>query len=127
LPPLFVGNPKNPIVAMNFATAPGALAAKNFSRICTESSLTAFQSFALGGIAGSIAEMITMPAVVVRTRLMVQGASATDATQYRGFFDARQTMLGSEGIGAYYKGDGLLGSLNADTWPGGLGREDVGR
>jgi hypothetical protein len=37
LPPLFVGNPKNPIVAMNFATAPGALAAKNFSRICTES------------------------------------------------------------------------------------------
>ena len=68
-----------------------------------------------------------MPAVVVRTRLMVQGASATDATQYRGFFDACQTMLRSEGIGAFYKGDGLLGSLNADTWPGGLGREDVGR
>jgi hypothetical protein len=35
--------------------------------------LTAFQSFALGGIAGSIAEMITMPAVVVRTRLKVHG------------------------------------------------------
>ena len=83
--------------------------------------LTAFQSFALGGIAGSIVEMITMPAVAVRTRLMVQGASATDATQYRGFFDACQTMLRSEGIGAFYKGDGLLGSLNADTWPGGLG------
>ena len=86
--------------------------------------LTAFQSFALGGIAGSIAEMITMPAVVVRTRLMVQGASATDATQYRGFFDACQTMLRSEGIGTFSK---AMGSLNADTWPGGLGREDVGR
>ena len=70
--------------------------------------LTAFQSFALGGIAGSIAEMITMPAVVVRTRLMVQGASATDDTQYRGFFDACQTMLRSEGIGTFYKGDGLF-------------------
>ena len=69
--------------------------------------LTAFQSFALGGIAGSIAEMTTMPAVVVRTRLMVQGASATDATQYRGFFDACQTMLRSEGIGAFYKGAAL--------------------
>jgi len=33
-PPLFVGNPKNPIVAMNSAIAPGALAAKNYSRIC---------------------------------------------------------------------------------------------
>ena len=38
--------------------------------------LTAFQSFALGGIAGTIAEMITVPAVAVRARLMVQGASA---------------------------------------------------
>jgi hypothetical protein len=86
--------------------------------------LSALQSFALGGIAGSIAEMTTMPTVVVRTRLMVQGASATDDTQYRGFFDACQTMLRSEGIGTFSK---AMGSLNADTWPGGLGREDVGR
>ena len=74
---------------------------------CADGKLTAFQSFALGGIAGSIAEMITMPAVVVRTRLMVQGASATGATQYRGFFDACQTMLRIEGIGAFYKGAAL--------------------
>jgi len=70
--------------------------------------LTVLQSFALGGIAGSIAEMTTMPTVVVRTPLMVQGASATDDTQYRGFFDACQMMLRSEGIGTFYKGDGLF-------------------
>lgn len=69
---------------------------------------SALQSFALGGIAGSIAEMITMPAIVVRTRLMVQGVSATSAaTQYRGFVHACQTMLHHEGIGAFYKGAAL--------------------
>eukprot|EP00322_Chrysochromulina_rotalis_P006512 CAMPEP_0115832778 /NCGR_PEP_ID=MMETSP0287-20121206/2834_1 /TAXON_ID=412157 /ORGANISM="Chrysochromulina rotalis, Strain UIO044" /LENGTH=282 /DNA_ID=CAMNT_0003286175 /DNA_START=51 /DNA_END=897 /DNA_ORIENTATION=+ len=46
-----------------------------------------------------------MPAVVVRTRLMVQGASTgSEATKYRGFLHACKTMLRNEGIGAFYKG-----------------------
>ena len=66
---------------------------------------SALQSFLLGGIAGSIAEMITMPAVVVRTRLMVQGAStAGEAVQYHGFLHACKTMMRNEGVGAFYKG-----------------------
>ena len=62
-------------------------------------------NFALGGLAGSIAEMITMPAVVVRTRLMVQGAaSASQATKYTSFVHACREMLRTEGAGAFYKG-----------------------
>ena len=63
-------------------------------------------SILLGGVAGSLAEAFVMPALVVRTRMMVQGADSS-LIAYRGFFDAVTTMFRDEGIGAFYKGVGL--------------------
>eukprot|EP00419_Tripos_fusus_P047519 CAMPEP_0172814576 /NCGR_PEP_ID=MMETSP1075-20121228/11304_1 /TAXON_ID=2916 /ORGANISM="Ceratium fusus, Strain PA161109" /LENGTH=297 /DNA_ID=CAMNT_0013654377 /DNA_START=40 /DNA_END=930 /DNA_ORIENTATION=+ len=59
----------------------------------------------LGGLAGSIGELVAQPMIVVRTRVMVQGVS-TDAgiVRYGGFVDACRTMLRTEGIKAFYKG-----------------------
>ena len=69
--------------------------------------LSPLQSVAIGGLVGGISESIVMPATVVRTRLMVQGAGSSNShavRQYRGFFDAASTMLRHEGIGSFYKG-----------------------
>ena len=63
-------------------------------------------SILLGGVAGSFAEAFVMPALVVRTRMMVQGADSS-LIAYRGFFDCVRTMFRDEGIGAFYKGVGL--------------------
>ena len=63
-------------------------------------------SVLLGGAAGSIAEMAVLPALVVRTRMMVQGADRS-LTAYSSFGDAIRTIYRTEGVGAFYKGLGL--------------------
>ena len=63
-------------------------------------------SVLLGGAAGSIAEVVVLPALVVRTRMMVQGADRS-LTAYSSFGDAIRTMYRTEGVGAFYKGLGL--------------------
>lgn len=60
----------------------------------------------LGGAAGSLAELMVMPALVVRTRMMIQGADKTAKT-YTSFGHAMRTMVREEGIGAFYKGMGM--------------------
>lgn len=60
----------------------------------------------LGGMAGSLAEVTVMPALVVRTRMMVQGADSS-ITRYSSFGNALRTMIREEGIGSFYKGMGL--------------------
>ena len=63
-------------------------------------------SMILGGAAGSLAEVTVMPALVVRTRMMVQGADKS-ITQYSSFGNAMSTMIRKEGIGSFYKGMSL--------------------
>ncbi|EOD33103.1 hypothetical protein EMIHUDRAFT_460467 [Emiliania huxleyi CCMP1516] len=63
-------------------------------------------SVLLGGAAGSIAEVVVLPALVVRTRMMVQGADRS-LTAYSSFGDAIRTIYRTEGVGAFYKGLGL--------------------
>lgn len=60
----------------------------------------------LGGAAGSVAEFLVMPALVVRTRMMVQGADSS-IRSYPSFWSAMQTMVKEEGVGSFYKGVGL--------------------
>eukprot|EP00808_Paulinella_micropora_P013018 g66227.t1 len=57
----------------------------------------------LGGAAGSFAELCTLPALVVRTRMQVQGTVGT-ANKYRSFPHALMTIIREEGLGAFYKG-----------------------
>ena len=47
-----------------------------------------------------------LPALVVRTRMMVQGADRS-LTAYSSFGDAIRTIYRTEGVGAFYKGLGL--------------------
>lgn len=61
--------------------------------------------FVLGGVAGSLAEMVVLPSLVVRTRLMVQGADAT-SRQYSSFGHAMRSIAVEEGVGSFYKGAG---------------------
>ena len=63
-------------------------------------------SVVLGGVAGSIGEAVVMPALIVRTRMMVQGADKS-MVAYSSFGHAVRTMYREEGIGAFYKGVGL--------------------
>ena len=66
------------------------------------------EEFVLGGLAGSVAEMCVLPALVVRTRLMVQGAGdATTMTTYNSFSHALRTIAKEEGVSAFYKGAGV--------------------
>ena len=58
-----------------------------------------------GGLAGSVAEMAVLPALVVRTRMMVQGADAT-SRQYTSFGHCFRSIVVEEGVGAFYKGAG---------------------
>ena len=60
----------------------------------------------LGGAAGTVGEMAVLPALVVRTRMMVQGADSS-ARQYKGFVHCFRTMIKEEGIGSFYKGAGV--------------------
>lgn len=60
----------------------------------------------LGGIAGSFGEFLVQPMIVVRTRMMVQGAHS-GITHYAGFLDTCRTMLRTEGPRSFYKGAAL--------------------
>ena len=71
-----------------------------------DSSISNTASIVLGGISGSIAEAVVMPALIVRTRMMVQGTDKS-MKAYSSFGDAIKTMYRDEGIGAFYKGAGL--------------------
>ena len=62
--------------------------------------------FVLGGVAGASAEMLVLPALVVRTRMMVQGADST-SRQYSSFFGALRTIIREEGFASFYKGAGI--------------------
>ena len=42
-----------------------------------DESVSAAESIIIGGIAGSVAEICVQPALVVRTRMMVQGVDTT--------------------------------------------------
>eukprot|EP01050_Picozoa_sp_SAG11_P020465 SAG11_NODE_3454_length_2438_cov_2.156905_1_plen_213_part_00 len=60
-----------------------------------------------GGVAGSVAELCGMPPLVVRTRMMVQGAgggAASGTTQYKGFTDCFASILKQDGVRGFYKG-----------------------
>jgi hypothetical protein len=68
--------------------------------------LSSLESTIIGGITGSIAEAVVMPALVIKTRMMAQGADAS-LVSYRSAAHAATTMLRDEGFGAFYKGLGL--------------------
>mmetsp|Transcript_113361 Transcript_113361/g.293452 ORF Transcript_113361/g.293452 Transcript_113361/m.293452 type:complete len:301 (-) Transcript_113361:77-979(-) len=72
---------------------------------------------ALGGVAGSMGELLAQPMIVVRTRMMVQGVSSQTSgeglVRYSGFVDTCRTMFRTEGIGSFYKG----AALNAASTP----------
>tara|TARA_B110001452_G_C15203723_1_gene417612 strand:+ start:328 stop:1224 length:897 start_codon:yes stop_codon:yes gene_type:complete len=72
----------------------------------SDASISPAASVLLGGVAGSIAEVFVLPALVVRTRMMVQGADKS-ITRYSSFTDAVRTIYRAEGLGAFYKGLGL--------------------
>ena len=62
--------------------------------------------FALGGLAGSFAEMAVLPSLTVRTRMMIQGADS-NARQYTSFAQCFRSIVREEGVGAFYKGAGI--------------------
>ena len=64
------------------------------------------EAVVLGGAAGSISEIVVLPALVVRTRMMVQGADSS-IKAYSSFSHALRTIYQEEGVGAFYKGLGL--------------------
>jgi len=63
-------------------------------------------SVLLGGAAGSVAEVFVLPALVVRTRMMVQGADRS-IKSYTSFSHAFRSIVREEGWAAFYKGLGL--------------------
>ena len=72
------------------------------------SGLNTAETVVIGGIAGSVAEMCVQPALVVRTRMMVQGVDKSGATpQYSSFAHALRSMYSKEGFSAFYKGGGI--------------------
>ncbi|CAK0799213.1 unnamed protein product [Prorocentrum cordatum] len=60
------------------------------------------RGLAYGGAASCLAEVVTMPVDVVKTRLQMDGAGATRA--YRGSLDCAAQLVRSEGPGALFKG-----------------------
>ena len=76
-----------------------------------DESVSAAESIIIGGIAGSVAEICVQPALVVRTRMMVQGVDRR-AAAFSSFFDCVRTMCRTEGFGAL-KG----GTINAFFTP----------
>lgn len=77
--------------------------------------------FACGATAGTVTAILTMPATVVRTRLMVQGGASTHV-KYRSFLHACRSIAAREGLGAFYKG----AALNAAITPPARGLFVVG-
>ena len=59
-----------------------------------------------GSIAGIVADVATHPLGTVKTRLQVQGASASSLTRYGGVAQGLTRILSREGVGALYKGVG---------------------
>jgi hypothetical protein len=80
-----------------------------------QETLAWWQPLVLGGIAGSFGEILVQPMIVVRTRMMIQGVSASASnsgmTQYSGFFNTISTMLRTEGVASFYKGAALNACL----------------
>lgn len=64
---------------------------------------TPFRSLLYGGLAGAMAESITIPVDVVKVRMQLQGEGGS-ARQYRNSFDAFRTILAKEGPLALTKG-----------------------
>jgi hypothetical protein len=60
-------------------------------------------SMVLGGVSGSLSELVIMPALVIRTRMQVQGADPSSKS-YNGFVHALRTIVREEGVSAFYKG-----------------------
>ena len=65
-------------------------------------SSSALKGLAYGGIASCVAETITMPVDVVKTRLQMDGASGT--RQYCSSIDCAKQMVAGEGPSALFKG-----------------------
>mmetsp|Transcript_7922 Transcript_7922/g.24580 ORF Transcript_7922/g.24580 Transcript_7922/m.24580 type:complete len:288 (+) Transcript_7922:116-979(+) len=63
-----------------------------------------WQPLVLGGVAGSVGELVAQPMIVVRTRMMVQGVGGEGMVRYSGFADTCRTMLRTEGLRSFYKG-----------------------
>ena len=61
-----------------------------------------------GSIAGIVADVATHPLGTVKTRLQVQGASASSLTRYGGVAQGLTRILTKEGVGALYKGVGVV-------------------
>ena len=61
-----------------------------------------------GSIAGIFADVATHPLGTVKTRLQVQGASASSLTRYGGVAQGLTRILSREGVGALYKGVGVV-------------------
>lgn len=57
-----------------------------------------------GAASGFLAGIIVCPLDVVKTRLQAQGAMAGNPIQYKGFFNAFQTIFKNEGIRGLYRG-----------------------
>eukprot|EP00457_Paulinella_chromatophora_P009797 gb/GEZN01009871.1/.p1 GENE.gb/GEZN01009871.1/~~gb/GEZN01009871.1/.p1 ORF type:complete len:296 (-),score=21.21 gb/GEZN01009871.1/:41-928(-) len=60
-----------------------------------------FANMVLGGTAGSLAELCTLPALFVRTRMQVQGIQGS---RYTSFLHAMRTIIKEEGVAVFYKG-----------------------
>lgn len=61
-----------------------------------------------GSIAGIVADVATHPLGTVKTRLQVQGASASSLTKYSGVGQGLTCILSKEGVGALYQGIGVV-------------------
>ena len=61
-----------------------------------------------GSLAGIVADVATHPLGTVKTRLQVQGASASSLTRYGGVAQGLTRILTKEGVGALYKGVGVV-------------------
>ncbi|KAH8062762.1 malate-aspartate shuttle [Aureococcus anophagefferens] len=67
-------------------------------------------SLLAGSVAGIVADIITHPIGTIKTRLQVQGASAGSSSlaQYGSIGDAASRILRAEGVGALYRGVGIV-------------------
>jgi len=63
-----------------------------------------WRGLAYGGFASCVAETITMPVDVVKTRLQFDGAVAGAARQYSGSLNCAMSLLRTEGLQALFKG-----------------------
>lgn len=66
-------------------------------------SSSAAKGLLFGGIASSLAEVVTLPVDVLKTRLQLQGQMGA-AAEYKGSIDAVVQIVRTEGVGALWKG-----------------------